>query len=248
MDQSRSKRPRNQIVLSLIINFEGYMSTGNFYLDCIIRLAFSFVCGFALGLERKTRQHTVGMRTLILISTSCTLMAVLSVYMTQNSGTSGGDPTRIAAGVVTGIGFLGGGAILRQGMNIRGLTSAAVIWTAASLGLAAGAGLFIPAAVVLVAAILTLIMLEKVEGKYFPAEKTKTIRLEYRDSAIDTERARQIILQSGFVIRDVNMSRSIEKDTTTIEYSVKAPAEADSISLCRSLEQTGTLTSFTLTD
>src|SRR5574344_1733306 len=171
MDQSRSKRPRNQIVLSLIINFEGYMSTGNFYLDCIIRLAFSFVCGFALGLERKTRQHTVGMRTLILISTSCTLMAVLSVYMTQNSGTSGGDPTRIAAGVVTGIGFLGGGAILRQGMNIRGLTSAAIIFTAAAIGLCCGAGLYIPSFITLAISLISLFILQKFEHRFFPAEK-----------------------------------------------------------------------------
>jgi putative Mg2+ transporter-C (MgtC) family protein len=225
-----------------------HVSTGNFYFDCVIRIAASFFCGFLLGLERKTRQHTVGLRTLILISMSCTLMCIISYYSASNSDVPGGDPTRITAGVVTGIGFLGGGAIMRQGLNIRGLTSAAVIWTAAALGLACGTGLFIPAAIVLAISLSSLILLEKVEWRFFPAEKTKTIRLEYSGSSVNTALVRKVLTESGFVMRDMNIDRSLEKDRTVFEYSVKAPSEIDSLAVCRRLEDTGSLLNFRISD
>jgi Uncharacterized membrane protein len=224
------------------------MSTGNFYLDCVVRIGASFLCGLLFGLERKQRQHTVGMRTLILISMSCALMGILSEYAATGSASHSGDPTRVIAGVVTGIGFLGGGAIMRQGLNIRGLTSAAVIWTSAALGLACGAGLFIPAGIVLAAGLVSLVALEKVEWYFFPAEKTKTIRLEYSGSSVNIELIKNVLVSSGFVLRDVNLSRSLEKDRTVLEYFVKAPAYADSLEVCRRLEDTGALLNFTLSD
>ncbi|MFA6856790.1 MAG: MgtC/SapB family protein [Treponema sp.] len=223
-------------------------SADGFYIDCAVRIAASFFCGLFLGLERKKRQHTVGMRTLILISMSCSLMGILSEYAASVSAVHAGDPTRIMAGVVTGIGFLGGGAIMRQGLNIRGLTSAAVIWTAAALGLACGAGLFLPAGIVLTAGIVSLVMLEKVEWHFFPAEKTKTIRLEYSGSSVNLELVKEVLVSSGFVMRDMNMSRSLEKDRTVLEYFVKSPSSMDSLSVCRRLENTGVLLNFTLSD
>ncbi len=224
------------------------MSTGNFYLDCVVRISAGFFCGLLLGLERKKRQHTVGLRTLILISMSCSLMGILSGYAATVSAAHSGDPTRIMAGVVTGIGFLGGGAIMRQGLNIRGLTSAAVIWTAAALGLACGAGLFLPAGIVLAAGIVSLVMFEKVEWRFFPAEKTKTIRLEYSGSSVNLELVKEVLVSSGFVMRDMNLSRSFEKDRTVLEYFVKSPSSVDSLSVCKRLENTGVLLNFTLSD
>ena len=104
----------------------------NFYLDCIVKLGAAFLCGLLLGLERKRRFHSVGMRTLILISVSSMLLGIIS-YTMADLGAVKGDPTRIAAGVVTGIGFIGGGAIMHLGMNIKGLTSAAIIWAACAM-------------------------------------------------------------------------------------------------------------------
>ena len=131
----------------------------NFICDCIIKLCLSFVCGFILGIERKSRQQTVGMRTLILISVSSTLLALLSSYMALVNDIHQGDPSRIAAGVVSGIGFLGGGAILHQGLNIKGLTSAAIIWAAAALGLAIGSGLYIQSFAALAIIVFSLLIL-----------------------------------------------------------------------------------------
>ena len=111
--------------------------------DCLLKVAVSFFCGIVLGIERRTRQQFIGLRTLILICVSSCLLMQISLYIaTLSQGR--GDPGRIAAQVVSGIGFIGAGAILHQGLNIKGLTSAAIIWTAAALGLAIGAGYLVP--------------------------------------------------------------------------------------------------------
>ena len=91
----------------MIMHFE------NLYLEYAVRLSASFLCGLVLGLERKTKHHTVGIRTLVLISMSSTLLSIISYTMAELPGRpQGGDPTRIAAQIVSGIGFLGAGAIM----------------------------------------------------------------------------------------------------------------------------------------
>jgi putative Mg2+ transporter-C (MgtC) family protein len=101
-----------------------------------LRLALAAVLGGAIGLEREYRHKPAGLRTNMLIALGSALFSILSVEL----GTGAGSPDRIAAQVVTGIGFLGAGAILRSGENVHGLTTAATIWVNAAIGMAAGLG------------------------------------------------------------------------------------------------------------
>jgi len=113
----------------------------SFQFDILVRLVAAAVLGAALGLEREIHGHQAGMRTHMLVSLGSAIFTVLSIY--GFSATPGGgapDPSRISAQIVTGIGFLGAGAIIKYGTNIRGLTTAASLWVVASIGLAAGAG------------------------------------------------------------------------------------------------------------
>ena len=157
----------------------------NIILDYSIRIAVSFLCGLLLGLERRSKQRAVGIRTISLISVSSALLAILSIDMTL-CGFGQGDPTRIVAGVVTGIGFIGGGAILRQGFNISGITTAAIIFTASAIGLSCGAGMYIPAVITLIASIIILYALNKVERRFFPAAKNKQIALIFESAVFDS--------------------------------------------------------------
>lgn len=220
----------------------------HFFLTCLFRVLCSFVAGFALGLERKVRRQVVGMRTLILICVSSTLLGALSYLMAYMPGVPHGDPTRIAAGVVSGIGFLGGGAIMRQGLNIKGLTSAAIIWTASSIGLAFGAGLYVPAFIVLVVAEFSLIVLEKFEEKHFPAGRTKSLHLCFDDDGVDLQKVKGAIEKSGFIISDFNMSRILADSQILLHYSVKSPRKDDFGDLIASLKEIGTLAEFSITD
>ena len=219
-----------------------------FLLECTIKILASLVCGFVLGVERKARQQVVGMRTLILISVSSTLLSILSIYMAHLSGVPTGDPTRIAAGVISGIGFLGGGAILHQGLNIKGLTSAAIIWAASALGLAIGAGLYVQSAIALVVFVVSLIVLEKVEEKWFPAEQNKTLHLVYDENKLDLAKIKSIIEKNGLVVKDLNISKVMSQKQTILRYSVKAPREADVMALAENLKEAGELSEFSVTD
>lgn len=198
--------------------------SSHIYLDYTIRLCISFVCGFLLGLERKTNYQSIGIRTIVLISISSTLLSILSSYM-STAGFGDGDPTRIAAGVVTGIGFLGGGAILHQGMNIKGLTSAAIIFTAAAIGLCCGAGLYIPSFITLAISLISLFILQKFEHRFFPAEKIKKLRLEVINQKINEEDIKRRITEHGVIIRDLNFSYTLSDNLIILEYSIKCPDE-----------------------
>lgn len=125
-----------------------------FRLDLGAKLLVAILAGGAVGLERELRHKPAGLRTNILICLGSALLMDLSMRI---AGTSGGDPGRIAAQVVTGIGFLGAGTILHTRGTITGLTSAATIWVVAAIGLTAGAGFLFEA---LAATITVMVVLE----------------------------------------------------------------------------------------
>jgi putative Mg2+ transporter-C (MgtC) family protein len=124
-------------------------------LDIFVRLAIAALLGASTGLEREYRHKPAGLRTNILIALGSALFALVSI---QFAG-SGGSSDRVAAQIVTGVGFLGAGAIMRSGAQVRGLTTAASIWVNAGIGMAAGAGLFVVAigGAVFTLAVLTLV-------------------------------------------------------------------------------------------
>lgn len=221
----------------------------HFLLICFIKLFLAFCAGFALGFERKSRQQVIGIRTLILICMSSTLLSIISAY--YPFATKFGDAGRVAAQVVSGIGFLGGGAILRQGMNIKGLTSAAIIWTTSAIGLAIGAGLYIPALICVLVAEFSLIALEKFEEKHFPAGRAKSLHLTFdlhSEEDIDMTEVKNTIENHGFIVSDFNMSRIIGSKMMILHYSVKAPKKDDFSDLIDALKKVGKLSEFSITD
>jgi len=140
-------------------------------IDIVIRLCLAFLAGGIIGIERSSRHQVAGLRTHILIALGSCCLMLLSVWLPQKLGS--GDPGRIAAQVVSGMGFLGAGAIIRLGSNIRGLTTAASLWLTAAVGLTIGAGMFIAALTTVVLAIITLILLNRLERKLFPEDNWK---------------------------------------------------------------------------
>jgi putative Mg2+ transporter-C (MgtC) family protein len=129
-------------------------------LELITRLCLSALLGAVLGLEREWRHKDAGLRTNILIALGSTLFTVMSIDVSTGSG---GDSTRIASGIVTGIGFLGAGAIMRTGAGIKGLTTAAMIWVNAAVGVAVGGGEYRVAIIATIVAVVVLVVLDPVE-------------------------------------------------------------------------------------
>ncbi len=131
------------------------------WIDVAVRLFVAAALGGAIGLERELREREAGLRTHLLVSLGSALFFLVSAYawtdwtFSQSEGVTF-DPTRIAAQIVTGIGFLGAGAIIRQGLTVRGLTTAATLWLVAGIGMASGAGYWEAAFIATIAALVTL--------------------------------------------------------------------------------------------
>ena len=127
----------------------------------LLRICLAAGLGATVGLERELREHEAGLRTHMLVSVGSALFTLVSAYgfsefFAQTGPVVPVDPTRIAAQIVTGIGFLGAGAIIRQGMNVRGLTTAATLWAVAAIGLASGAGYYFGAVATTVVVLVAL--------------------------------------------------------------------------------------------
>jgi putative Mg2+ transporter-C (MgtC) family protein len=131
-------------------------------LDIVIRILIAAVLGGLIGVEREIREHTAGFRTHILVSVGAAAFTVSSFFGTYGTSI---DPNRISANVVTGIGFLGAGAIIRYGMSVRGLTTAASLWTVAAVGLLTGQGSYAAAIVTTGVVVTSLYFLRLLEDR-----------------------------------------------------------------------------------
>ena len=129
-------------------------------LELTLRLVVALVLGAIIGWEREMQRMPAGFRTHALVALGSAIFTVISAYAFTGPGS---DPTRVAAQIVSGIGFLGGGAILHHGGNVRGLTTAASLWAVAAVGMAAGAGLFVMAGVSAVLVIVALEVFQRLE-------------------------------------------------------------------------------------
>jgi putative Mg2+ transporter-C (MgtC) family protein len=123
--------------------------------ELLLRLALAAALGAAIGIEREIREQEAGLRTHTLVSLGAALFTVAGAYGFRDFG-GPVDPTRVAAQVVTGIGFLGAGAIIRMGLSVRGLTTAATLWVVAAIGLASGAGYYSAAIITTALVLLSL--------------------------------------------------------------------------------------------
>jgi len=143
----------------------------------LLRLSVAAVLGGAIGMERELRERQAGLRTHLVVCVGSALFTLVSAYGFHEFLVNGGslvrtDPTRIAAQIVSGIGFLGAGAIIRQGLSVKGLTTAATLWLVAAIGMASGAGYYSAALFATAGALLTLgplrIVAYKIVRRYRP--------------------------------------------------------------------------------
>jgi putative Mg2+ transporter-C (MgtC) family protein len=192
-----------------------------FDLESIARLLLASLLGGMIGLEREMHGRAAGFRTHLLVSLGSCLFVITSIHFyelygnTNRIGPPGVDPGRVAAQVVTGIGFLGAGAIIRDKASIRGLTTAACLWIAAAIGLACGAGLYYLAPFVALLAIISLLFLKKIENR-LTKDKYSSLRVWCDD--VDDQMTRIEELLAHYRLHPLNPT--IEKDIRNKEIFV----------------------------
>jgi putative Mg2+ transporter-C (MgtC) family protein len=153
----------------------------------LTQILVAAVLGAAVGLERELTAQPAGLRTHMLVSLGAALFTLAGAHL------FGAEPTRIAAQVVTGIGFLGGGAILREGANVRGLTTAASLWVTAAIGLAIGLQSWFAAVLTTVVALLVLWLIRTVEKRWLPSRRVVDVRLTLENGAALDEVERAVL-------------------------------------------------------
>ena len=196
--------------------------------EIITRLLLAFLLGGLIGFERELHGRVAGLRTHMLVCVGSTLLMLTGMYLFyQNRDTASIDPTRIAAGVVTGIGFLGAGTIMRFRASIRGLTTAASLWTVTGIGLAIGSGFCFGAAVSSVLVLVVLLLLSKVEKTLIHKDRFKILSVETVGNAQQLKDIRAVLAEYSVEIKDIEIKKQSEGTNVIIEFELKLIANSD---------------------
>jgi putative Mg2+ transporter-C (MgtC) family protein len=201
-----------------------------------VRLCLSFVAGTVIGFERANRRQVAGMRTHVIICLGATLLMLLSIWLPQEFGLENGDPGRIAAQVVSGIGFLGAGAMIRLGNNVRGLTTAASLWLIAAVGLTIGAGQYLGAAITEGLALAALWGLAKFEARVFPAERNKILELAFKNGNPDIDKLLDTIKSFGVRVLSMDVDQAFDQKGAKLRLLVGFPSATDIPRLLKALK------------
>jgi len=219
--------------------------------DIFIHLVVAMVAGGLIGLERSYYGRPAGFRTHTLVCMASSLLMLVTIY--QKDWFPGAmvetvrvDPTRMAQGIMTGIGFLGAGVIMKEGASIRGLTTAASIWITAAIGILAGVG-FYSALVVVTALTLSTLTLYRLVERQLPMlfYVQNFIRFHY-DRAMPEEEIRALMKENGFKVS--NLCRAVTCDRQFFDYDliINTRNEENLNRLCRCLEKNEAIVEFKL--
>ena len=198
------------------------MTVSNDYLEMCFRLVAALGAGALIGLERSYRGRPAGFRTHALVCTASSLLMLVTVYeslwFTAGAARTVLDPTRMSQGIMTGIGFLGAGVIVKEGLSVRGLTTAASIWMTAAIGILMGIGFYFPAGIATVLALGTLSVFRWIEGR-MPSEYYANFLVRFpREKVMPEAELRGLIAEHGFDV--ANLSYRIAGQGREFEYQM----------------------------
>lgn len=192
-------------------------------LDYLLRLFIAAVCGMAIGYERKNRMKEAGIRTHFIVAIGAALIMIISKYGFQDQigwPNMSLDPSRIAAQVVTGVGFLGAGVIFMQKQTIVGLTTAAGVWATAAIGLSIGSGLYFVGIAATVITILGQILLHG-KIRFLSSPRTETLMLQIVDDAYAIKLLQDIFEDNEIIIINLKSKRDEKSSTINVEVVIR---------------------------
>ena len=189
--------------------------------EIVFKLLLGTVLGGIIGFERQTHGRPAGFRTQLLVCVACVLLMIISEgYYVRAASTDliRIDPTRIAAGAMTGVGFLGAGVILKTGVSIQGLTTAACIWIVSAIGLAVGAGQYLSAAIGSIITFISLWFLRILEAR-MPRTVYKYVTL-MTDAEGDEDTVRELFERKGFTVTKMDYDITFPVKEKTFLFTI----------------------------
>jgi len=197
----------------------------DFTLEVVLRLVLAAVLGGFIGFEREHTNRPAGFRTHILVCVGSALVMITSEFaFSRYSGSADVDLTRLGAQVISGIGFLGAGTIIRDGINVRGLTTAASLWAVACVGIAVGIGFYTGAVAATILVFITLMSLKKTEALISRRKKNRTIVVEAADMPGQVGSISSLLEKFGIVIKNIRINIDRDKNLI-IKFMVKLPGK-----------------------
>ena len=188
----------------------------------VFRLVLSAILSGIVGFEREFHGRAAGFRTHILLCVGSTLIMLTSIHIFDvYSARVPIDPARLAAGVVTGIGFMGAGTIMRYKASVRGLTTATSLWVVAGIGLAVGSGLYFGAIITTIIAVIALMFFSRLEHVMIRKNWYKTIVIETKDGLEQLKRIREALSEYGSEINDLEADRSKDGAHMVLKFGLK---------------------------
>jgi putative Mg2+ transporter-C (MgtC) family protein len=187
-------------------------------LEIILKLLLAIALGGIIGLEREASQKPAGLRTHILICVSATIMMVLSGQVLAGKGAATADTLRIAAAVITGMGFIGAGTIIQSQGAVHGLTTAATLWTVAGVGLVIGAGYYLIAVISAALILITLILFQRIEETHLK-RTVYHYHLRIKDTPDILINLRKLIFHLGLKLAELNLKKERNVSIVTLAFS-----------------------------
>ena len=218
-------------------------------LNAVFKLTLSLLLGCVVGLERKRKGQIAGLRTFALISMGATLAMILSIYIPQEyMGLKNGDPGRVAAQVITGVGFLGAGAIIQMKGSVRGLTTAAGIWMVATIGMAVGVGMYLVSVIATLLIIFIIVTLERYEHKLNIGQESKIVRVKVKGILGTQSDYSAIFARHAIHVSDEYLKFDYEQNFTIINFVILTKGGVDFAALFREIHDVQPTISITLTN
>ena len=206
--------------------------------NSIFRLVLRMLLGCTVGFERKRKGQSAGVRTFSLISMGATLAMILSIYIPQEYlGLKNGDPGRIAAQVITGVGFIGAGAIIQMKGSVRGLTTAAGIWMVATIGMTVGLGLYIIAITATALILFIFVQLDTLEQRISRGAQSRIIRIRTADIVTDIDGYREVMRLNNVEFNSFYVEYDYELQETRLNLVVLVNERTDFIRLFSDFEK-----------
>ncbi|TCS94239.1 MgtC/SapB family protein [Hazenella coriacea] len=214
------------------------------YWEITLRLFLAGLLGGLVGWERERNNHPAGFRTHILVSLGSALIMLISIYGFPSFMGEPGvrfDPSRISAQVVSGIGFLGAGTILRHGFSVSGLTTAASLWVVAGIGLAVGTGFMYGAILTTLLVLFSLELLNRLESMISKKRHLQTIHMITQDEPDKLGEIASLIAEQGGSIRKVNIEeRDIDEDDSAeigLTFVIRLSEKVELTQLCDQMKK-----------
>lgn len=195
------------------------------------------ILGSIVGFERKLKGQPAGVRTFALISMGSTLAMLLSIHVPLEYPVLKGDPGRIAAQVISGIGFLGAGAIIQMKGSVRGLTTAAGIWMVAAIGMAVGSGMYLLSITATALILFILLQLERIEYRVSKGTESRIIRIKTSSIVEDIEDYRKVLRNHHVQLSNVYVEYEYQESITMLNLVVIVKESTDYIKLFSDLKE-----------